>query len=356
MNYKNNFDLLRLIAAADVVLQHISHIGVILPSWVSVSVVSMATGVPIFFIVSGFLVTGSFLKSDGSLTRYFRNRALRIYPGLWVNLLFILSMLVAFGVVHTPTLFASGSVEFWGTMLATGSIILADRAYPFPLYWNDAVKFWPGGALWTIVVELGFYIAIPLLLPAAIRSRRWAAAISLGGVGIASYVFNSMLMPNSVWFYASPLPHLWILAIGALARLFWLEIRPAFEGKFPIWFAAYLVVHFVSGDQSGPAYFHPGALATMLMLLLAGCVLSFAYTWPGFINLRRHDISYGVYLHHMPILMLLVALDLRGLLGVAILVPATAIAAALSWKFVERPALALKRQLPKEQVPVSQLV
>lgn len=356
MIHKNNFDLMRLIAAADVVMQHIGHLGVKLPSWASISVVSLATGVPMFFVISGFLVTGSLLASDGSLKRYFRNRALRIYPGLWFNLLFILSMLIAFGVVQIPTLFAVGAVEFWTAILASGSIILADRTHSFPFYWNDAVKFWPGGALWTISVELGFYLLLPLLLPPVARSRRWLAAGTLGGCGIASYAFNGMVPTDSIWFFASPIPHFWIFAIGAVARLFWSEIQAAFEGKFLFWFAIYLTVHFVSGDQYGPAYFHPGPLATSLTFLLAGCVLSFAYTWPGVINLHRYDISYGVYLHHMPVLMLLLAFDFRGIVGVAILLPATILAAAVSWIFIERPALALKHQLPKEQVPVSQLV
>jgi len=79
----NNFDLVRLVAAAQVVLWHgIEHLKLDAPPLLQWLLGSFS-GVPIFFVVSGYLVAGSLARST-SLSSYFRNRALRIFPGLWV--------------------------------------------------------------------------------------------------------------------------------------------------------------------------------------------------------------------------------------------------------------------------------
>ena len=76
----NNFDLLRLGAALQVALEHAAfHLEVQEGWWGRVSL--LMPGVPIFFFISGFLISRSY-ESNSRLDEYFRNRGLRIYPAL----------------------------------------------------------------------------------------------------------------------------------------------------------------------------------------------------------------------------------------------------------------------------------
>ena len=77
----NNFDLIRLIAAAQVMVHHsINHFHLRGP-WRNIyEVIDAIPGVPIFFFVSGFLIVQSYeSQSDRRIRNFFRNRTLRIY-------------------------------------------------------------------------------------------------------------------------------------------------------------------------------------------------------------------------------------------------------------------------------------
>jgi len=68
----NNFDLLRILAATQVLYFHtIFHLKIDAPSWTLVF--QYFPGVPIFFVISGYLVSASYERSE-SLMRYFWNR------------------------------------------------------------------------------------------------------------------------------------------------------------------------------------------------------------------------------------------------------------------------------------------
>ena len=90
----NNFDALRFCAAASVVFSHafLMANGTEDGEWFAWltggQTILGLVGVFVFFTISGYLVTGSYL-STGSPGRFALKRALRIFPGLWVNLLVV---------------------------------------------------------------------------------------------------------------------------------------------------------------------------------------------------------------------------------------------------------------------------
>ena len=90
----NNFDIVRLFAAFQVLEVHTAGTFLPPPWWVQF-LLDQLPGAPIFFIFIGFLVTISFLHGTGGTAAYFARRALRIYPGLWVNIAVILLLLAA---------------------------------------------------------------------------------------------------------------------------------------------------------------------------------------------------------------------------------------------------------------------
>lgn len=81
----NNFDLVRLLAALQVVVVHALMYLKPRGSFVHIarSGLELFPGVPIFFVISGLLISKSYEQSD-CIRNYYRNRCLRIYPGLWV--------------------------------------------------------------------------------------------------------------------------------------------------------------------------------------------------------------------------------------------------------------------------------
>src|SRR5438552_3586792 len=81
----NNFDVLRALAALQVLVRHaIEHLHI--TSLQSTGAfIDYFPGVPIFFVVSGFLISRSWERAP-SVKHYLLNRGLRIYPALWICL------------------------------------------------------------------------------------------------------------------------------------------------------------------------------------------------------------------------------------------------------------------------------
>ena len=112
-------------------------------------------GVPIFFFVSGFLISKSY-ESNSRITEYARNRALRIFPALIaVTILSVLSVFVT-GYLSSQSWTISGLV-LW----------VMGQMTVFQFYGPDFMRsFGSGvlnGSLWTVTVELQFYILVPVI-------------------------------------------------------------------------------------------------------------------------------------------------------------------------------------------------
>jgi peptidoglycan/LPS O-acetylase OafA/YrhL len=145
----NNFGLLRILAATQVVLGHsLAHLELARPRWWSL--VDAFPGVPIFFAISGFLISASFERSP-KVRNYARNRLLRIYPGLWCCILVTTVVAVAFGYAM---LTVPGLIWFGSQLVAIIYPPSFLKSFGFGSY---------NGSLWTIPIELQFYFLLPLL-------------------------------------------------------------------------------------------------------------------------------------------------------------------------------------------------
>ena len=95
--FENNFDLIRLLAASSVALGHIADWSIKAEYPTTVWLISYVPGVPIFFFMSGYLVSASWERSS-DIIGYSVNRALRIFPALWLSFTFsVLALLIFFG-------------------------------------------------------------------------------------------------------------------------------------------------------------------------------------------------------------------------------------------------------------------
>jgi len=155
-------------------------------------------GVDIFFVLSGFLLTLPFARATLAgqpgprLPRYFKRRFLRVFPAYYAQL-FIILAIGAWFVTWTPQ---------------TATSFIAQLLMFFNIGWNPVKPM--VGVWWTLPVEMGFYLLLPLLAP-FMRPRRWIPVL-LGGL-ILSMAYRSWAAANfgpldsgQVFLVASQLP------------------------------------------------------------------------------------------------------------------------------------------------------
>jgi peptidoglycan/LPS O-acetylase OafA/YrhL len=323
------------------------------PAWHGF-IVDQLPGVPIFFLVSGYLVALSLLRGQGGTTSYFARRGLRIYPALWINIALIVAALIVTGSLSLPV--TSWRFDAW----LAAALALGNDIYPSFLFGkivdpNGFYANFPSGVLWTIPVELGFYALLPLIL-----LKRQGGKLKSGWplllFGVGSLALGVLLqylkgaqpeaLATKLLVVTTP-AYLWYFLIGTACAVYWPRLRTLFEGRLGTW----LIIHFGLAlidrrwlDNS-PIDFH--AMTPLLpprILTLAGLVFSFAFTFRSLSSrLKGTDISYGIYLYHAPVIWTLVALHRHddGRLWIVVLAP-TILLALVSWFVIERPALRMK--------------
>jgi peptidoglycan/LPS O-acetylase OafA/YrhL len=138
-------------------------------------------GVDIFFVLSGFLLTLPFARSANSpergpsLSRFFKRRILRVFPAYYAQLFLILLV---------------GSwFQSWAAQ--TNYTFFAHLLMFFHISWHPVEPM--VGVWWTLPVEMGFYLLLPLLAP-FLRPKRWIPVL-LGGL-ILSVVYRSWAAGN----------------------------------------------------------------------------------------------------------------------------------------------------------------
>ncbi len=354
----NNFDLIRLAAATQVVLLHaVEQTGLreTLPEWQrhAFGLMAWLPGVPIFFVISGFLIARSYERCGGNLAEYFWNRSLRIFPALWVCLGVTLILLGSFGFLPVSFL-KSGT--FVGWLLGQLSFLQFFNPDQFRGFGIGVAN----GALWTITVELQFYLFVPLLYAAVYRLRTWKKVTGLlllflflasyaaycvmnvkvngpGGFSRAPFAFK--LLYNTLW------PHLWMFMVGIFIHRYFELLRSFLEGKFFYYIGAYLLLATVIGYLA-PEF----SVLFYLLLLPARILLGFATISGAYSakSLSRRllcgtDLSYGIYIYHSLVINVLVEIGLlKTLDALPIVFIITAVLGLLSWHLIEKPVLARK--------------
>jgi peptidoglycan/LPS O-acetylase OafA/YrhL len=339
--HNNNFNLIRLIAAMQVLAVHsFNHNGFEGPL---VDVIKATPGVPTFFFVSGLLIYAAYERTkDVGLMAFINNRAVRIYPALWACVVLSILAVAATGYL------TSRQVSVTDTLAWIVGHSTFYQTYN-PGFMRDFGIGVFNGALWTIRVELQFYLLAPLLYGMLNRGRSLLFALLLLSLAANLYFrFEpDMRQPFATAIYGSFLPWIYMFLTGfALAHhrqvLVWLQARLRLRWLVP----AYTLAMLLLGDYRDNA---SNAINPVAFLLLCGCILRLAtmpLPLPPAVSafIARHDFSYGLYLYHMPVLNLLLYVGWFSATGnLAAIFLLTALCAALSWFLIERPALQHKR-------------
>lgn len=289
-----------------------------------------------FFLISGYLVTKSFLQSQSN-GEYLGKRFLRIYPGFWVaSGVSLLVGLVAGGIL--PAINAQSLMAGFINLLFFRGVHLthAFENVPFPGI---------NGSMWTIAYEFRCYFSLLILGYLGLFRKRYFA----GGLVLLSLI-ASCLIPESTnetiadWFFGSLSFDARFFALFLTGALFYIcgdIIRYKWGYALPC-FAAML------------ALLHSRHFSTAAVAIFGGySIFWFALRGPKsrlsrFLN--KTDISYGFYLYAWPVGNLIVLFHRSVSVWSLFLLTAviTTPIAYLSWIAIEKPALNLKRFLTPE--------
>jgi peptidoglycan/LPS O-acetylase OafA/YrhL len=326
LGHRPGLDGLRAVAVTLVVL---AHAGV--PHLTAAG----SVGVVVFFVLSGFLIASLLLEETDrtgrvSIAAFYRRRALRLLPALFV-------------MVAATALVGLVVADFTSRRMILGSLLYASN-------WVRASGDVEGDALghtWSLSIEEQFYLVAPFVV--LLLHRRPRLLLALCGVGaVASLALRAVLVdPSGVdqRVYNGTDTRLDGLLIGiALAvlvrRVSWRPSGTLVGVSVLTVTACSLLPMSVGYLVLLPSVVAVSAVALILYALDHSAWLGGSLpVWIG----RR---SYGIYLWHYPVVMLVLRLELSWVVTLGITVLATGLLAAGSWRFVEQPFLRLKDRQP----------
>ncbi len=342
---RNNFNIIRLFAAVQVFFTHaIDHLEIKNEyiNYIYYNFIYYFPGVPIFFTISGFLIYASFDRNSSNLKKYFKNRILRIYPALYLCLGLTIVLLY-----NADIKFLFYSLEFYKWLIA--QLTFAQ------FYTPDILRTWgvgtPNGSLWTIFVEIQFYLIVPIIFLLTKKQNKLYWLLLMFSF---SLLINLILNQNNTvflkLFHLFVFKYLYYFLFGVISYVYWNNLYNIFLNKFLLITTIYILYFLIVGIYLN----HPDIVSYILVspfgfignLLLAIWTLSAAFSYNKMsIKIPFDiDISYGIYIYHMPIINFYIFCGLKSytryLFEVLIIV---LIIALFSWLFVEKPLLKIKK-------------
>ncbi len=326
----NNFDLLRFLFAAIVFLVH----GYFLSksedlAWLA-WILSSDIAVKSFFVVSGFLIFMSY-ENSGSISSYFSKRVRRIYPA-YASII----ILCAFaGVLLTNVSWNEYFSTEWLKYLTANLLFLNFLQHELPGLFSENPIHAVDGALWTLKIEVMFYLCVPLF---AIAMRKWGRWPVLLGTYMLSLIYTVAIEEwgvrtgsNIYLQLQRQLPGQLTFFVSGAALYYYLDI---FKQRW-LWLLLPSIGVFAIKPWIPVAWVEPMALAAV--------VIYFACISPWLGNFGKYgDFSYGIYITHFPILQVLISAGAFGYnpyFGLAVAGVLVFITAYVFWHFIEKPFL-----------------
>lgn len=297
-------------------------------------------GVDIFFVLSGFLITGILMREmDGrrfSLIAFYKRRIRRLFPALFV--------VMAFSLIVGMVLLSPGALKELALTQFFTNLFLSNLAFiRISGYFDPDAALRPLLHTWSLGVEEQFYLLFPpilLLLHKIARRLLWPALILLAFASL--YAAQDYLAVNTVKAFYHPFPRAMELLIGALCVGFMRHVplgRAAQQIVSWLGLAA-IAISLVVLNSATP---FPGVWALLPCLGTAAVLVApdgLANRWLGIGPMVVvGDMSYSLYLWHWP---LLVYGHMAFGLSAGVTAAAILLAFGLAWlsrRYVEEPWL-----------------
>jgi peptidoglycan/LPS O-acetylase OafA/YrhL len=338
-SHNNNFNLIRFLAAYAVLISHsfvlVTGSGDNEPMVSTLNYSLGGIAVDVFFVTSGYLITGSLLRRAG-FASYFKARALRIYPALWVVVLltvFVLAPLLT--TYNLQDYFSDQST--WRYLYRNATVIPFSGHQFLPgLFETNRYPSIVNGSLWTLAAELACYLAVAMLwffssrFFKAPKKAMTRLTVALSVALLTSYYLGKlgMLPPKNafrLYFY-----------FFAGASMYLLADHIQIDHHK----ALLLVIAIVA------SLLFPASFMFLYPPLMVYLTFYLAYVPDG--ALRKFnligDYSYGIYIYAFPVQQSLVLLMPD--IGIAEMIMSASLItlafAVLSWHLIEKKALSYK--------------
>ena len=305
-------------------------------------------GVDLFFVLSGFLITGILLDAKGS-TGFFKNfyarRCLRIWPLYYAVLLFMFVVVPLMRPGLAALIFERSS-PWWAYPLYLQNFLIP----------HSSAGIGPLGVTWSLAIEEQFYLVWPLVIRYLSRSRLRIVCLV---VIAASPLLRFFLLTEHVDLYTNIFCRLDGLMWGAFVAA---AIRePAFEParyRTLAWGALIVALPLALATDGGSAQWSVYSLSVLASAGLVYLALFTTTPWlQRILNSRAliftGTISYGLYLlHKIPFDVVMKGRSVsHPVIVFAALIATTYVLATCSWYLYERPFLRLKHlfEAPKRE-------
>jgi len=295
IKYRPEIDGLRAIAVLSVVIFH--YFPSILPGGF--------IGVDIFFVISGYLITSIILKSASknnfSFIDFYKKRILRIFPALFIVLIFC--MIVGWIFLFQDDYKSIGKHIFSGAFFISNLTLWSESGY-----FDSQSYLKPLLHLWSLGIEEQFYIIWPLVILACFRldTAKKRLLISCSLIFIISYICSVITIKYTGGAnYYSPASRFWELMLGAIvSSLKFCNIKTSVSKLMPlIGLAIIAASEFIINEKMS----FPGYIALLPVL---GAAIIVAHDGSDVLGNRILStkplvfigvISYPLYLWHWPL-------------------------------------------------------
>ncbi|MFM2224388.1 MAG: hypothetical protein RJA07_590 [Bacteroidota bacterium] len=335
--HKNNFDLLRLIGASTVVINHAYPLltGNVNHDWFEKLNGTFGTGtlvLNIFFVISGYLITQSLLAKNNAID-FFIARCKRIFPALFFSI--ILSVFVV-GLLATKlsSIAYLSQIDTWKYFVSMSVFKLRfslPQVFTEPYFHSSSVN----GSIWTLAYEWVMYISIFMFGMIGVLQSKWKYLL-LHLVIIAAMIFldqhPQLTTIRLFGIESTRIVNLYVyFMLGSLLFIF----KDKFEIKWFYALAIFLiwVVSFKTEYCSIISFF----AISILTIWIAFLPISFLQKLTS-----SGDYSYGIYVYSFPIQQLIIyytSAQLSILQMIILSFVGTFPIAILSYHFIELPVI-----------------
>lgn len=328
IRHDNCFDFLRYFFAFSLVIVHFCTLTDTEQFWF----VTGGARVKAFFIITGFLVVYSYIRTD-NIKKYAEKRIRRIMPAYVTAIL--LSFLIGLAFTTMPVadyLTSKQTYKYLVSNLCFLNYIQPDLPGLFTENAHHAVN----GSLWTMKVEVLFYATVPFFMYFLKRYNKAAVLSIIICFSFLYTEFFTYLYEHTHQSIYNTLSHqlggqLVYFYSGTLLLFYFKTLCRYIKIILPVASVLYL-----SCPVSEWLYY-------LQPLAFACIIVGIAYHCKPLNFFRKYDnISYGIYLYHFPIIQIAVQYRLHEInifLAFAVTFCATLLLSALSWKYIEKPLM-----------------
>lgn len=322
----NNFDLLRLLFAGTVCLVHAYQLSEIEELKIIGIYLSSKIAVEAFFIVSGFLIFMSYERSS-SVSSYIEKRARRILPAY-----IVVVILCALGFLFISTLSYGGYFSSdWISYIVANLSFLNFIQHSLPGVFEENKFNAVNGALWTLKIEVMFYLSVPLFV----------------------YLFRRFsCLPVIAFFYISSLVYVFTLSLleERSGNVLYTILSRQLPGQLSYFMAGAYFYYFLHVFEENAKYFVSFSILVLaintifpLTVIEPFAIATLVIFFGLFLYLGNFgkfgDISYGVYILHFPIIQTFINegwFSEKPWVFLISIIAVTTVGAMIMWHFVEK--------------------